>query len=137
MSLVTVKTFTSPWDAYIVKGRLESEGISAFIANEHHIWVNWPLSNALGGVKIQVPPNQLEQAEQIIEIHMEGGYSNISDEKEIVEENVCPNCGATEYASHYPFLKLLLVILTMGIAIIFPIRASKHKCLKCHQQWTY
>ena len=137
MSLVTVRTFTNPWDAYIVKGRLESEGISVFIANEHHIWVNWPLSNALGGVKVKVPTKQLERAEKIIELHMVGGYADFDNEKKIKEENVCPNCGLTEYSSHYPIPKLLLVIITLGIAIIFPIRASKHKCLQCQQRWTY
>ena len=136
MSLVTVRTFTSPWDAYIVKGRLESEGITVFIANEHHIWVNWPLSNALGGVKLQVPNNQVEQAEQVIDLHMDGVYTETLEENND-EQNVCPNCGSNEFTSRLPLAKLLLVLLTLGIAIIFPIRANKHKCLNCQQRWTY
>jgi hypothetical protein len=137
MSFVTVRIFTNPWDAYIVKGRLESEGITVFIANEHHIWVNWPLSNALGGVKLQVSKNQVEQAEKIIELNIEGIYSKTSDDNEVEEENVCPNCGSNQFSSRLPVIKLLLVLLTLGIAIIFPIRANKHKCLMCQQRWTY
>lgn len=137
MSLVTVRTFTNPWDAYILKGRLESEGITVFVADEHQIWVNWPYSNALGGVKLQVPYSQIDQAAQIIELDMENMYSNSSDYKMIEESNVCPNCGSHEYRSKLPLSKILLAILTLGIAIIFPIRANKHKCLKCGQRWTY
>ena len=51
---VTIASFTSPLEAHMARGRLEAEGIPAFIAHENHIWAEWFLSNALGGVKVQV-----------------------------------------------------------------------------------
>ena len=61
--LVTVGSYTDPIQAHIAGGRLESEGIPVVIADEHLIWGNWMLSNALGGVKLQVPFSRAEQAD--------------------------------------------------------------------------
>ena len=138
MSLVTVGTFTSPWNAHIAKGRLEAEGITAQIANEYHIWMTWPLSQALGGVKVQVSHDDEEQALMIISSHLNGDYSeDLTKEDLEVDDNVCPNCGSGKYKSRLPMSKILLVIITLGLAVIFPIRANKHKCINCSQEWTY
>ena len=40
-------------------GLLQAEGITAFVAHEHHIGNNWPLSTALGWTKVQVLPEEL------------------------------------------------------------------------------
>ena len=64
--LITITSYSEPIEAYIVKGRLEAEGIPAFIANEHHISLAWYLSHALGGVKIQVHMKDKNKAEEIL-----------------------------------------------------------------------
>ena len=48
-------------EAHIFRLRLEAEGIFAVVAHEHHVWANWPYAMALGGVKVQVPPSELEE----------------------------------------------------------------------------
>lgn len=40
----TVDSYTSPIDAYLAKGRLEAEGIPAFVAHDNHVWANWMYS---------------------------------------------------------------------------------------------
>jgi len=52
-TLSTICWFADPIKAHIVKGRLEAEGIYVYLANEHHIWAKWTISNALGGVECQ------------------------------------------------------------------------------------
>ena len=59
--LITVATFTDPLEAHIVRGRLEAEHIECFVMHEHHIWANWFLSTALGGVKLQVRPEDVRR----------------------------------------------------------------------------
>jgi hypothetical protein len=46
-AFVTVATFLSPWEAHIVRGLLETEGIPSTLGSEHHVGANWPLSQAL------------------------------------------------------------------------------------------
>lgn len=61
-NFVTVWTFTHPSEAYVVMGRLESEGIECYLVNELTTQVNPFYSNAVGGVKLQVNEEHLPQA---------------------------------------------------------------------------
>jgi len=51
--LVTVRTFSTPWEAQIAQARLGSEGLHSLIANEHVIRMV-ALSNAVGGIQLKV-----------------------------------------------------------------------------------
>ena len=70
----TIASFINPLEAYIAKGRLEVEGIPSLIAHEHHVWVDWPYSQALGGVKLQVHKNLEQDALPIIHSYFLGEY---------------------------------------------------------------
>lgn len=137
--LVTVGTFTSPIDAHLAKGRLEAEGISAFVAHEHHIWANWVLSHALGGVKLQVVSENAAKAQAILKEHVEGKYeAALEEEFPDIKGNACPKCNSKEFKNAIPFGLLALVILTLGlISVIFPVRRENHTCLKCGNKWNH
>lgn len=62
----TVATFSFPHEAHIVRAMLEAEGIPAIVADEHTINMDWLYSNALGGVKVQVPEAMLADAAEIL-----------------------------------------------------------------------
>lgn len=64
--LTTVATFTYPYEANLLKGRLEAEGITCFIENENIITANPFYSNAVGGVQIKVKQEDEERALAII-----------------------------------------------------------------------
>jgi hypothetical protein len=64
--LVTVAVFLSPHEAGMAKGELEAYGIPAFAADEFAIGANLLLSNALGGIKVQVPANYVDEARKIL-----------------------------------------------------------------------
>jgi hypothetical protein len=64
--LVTIATFQSPVEASIAKSCLEAEGMDAFLADEAAVAMNWDLTNALGGIKLQVRMRQSEQAAAIL-----------------------------------------------------------------------
>ena len=75
---VTIRTFIYPHDAYIIKGRLEAEGIEAFLKDEMTVQVDNFYSNALGGVKLQVKESDIDRATEILE---EAGYLKEKDFK--------------------------------------------------------
>ncbi len=66
LRLVTIATFNLPIEAHIVKGRLESEGIEVFLADEHTIAMNPFYSAMVGGVKLQVAETDVDEALRIL-----------------------------------------------------------------------
>ncbi len=64
--LETVATFNSPWEAQLAKAALESEGIEAVIADENLLRLYSALSNVIGGVRVQVRPDDLERARSVL-----------------------------------------------------------------------
>jgi hypothetical protein len=64
--LVTVARFTYPHQAHAAKVRLEAEGIRVFLADEFTVTMDWFLSNAVGGIKVNVPGEDAERAQEIL-----------------------------------------------------------------------
>lgn len=64
--LVTIETFSSPWQAQLARACLEAEGIHAVIADEHFFRLYGALSGTLGGVKLQVRPDEAERASDLL-----------------------------------------------------------------------
>ncbi len=75
---ITVLTVTYPHELAIIKGLLESEEIECRIQDELTTQVNPLLSNAIGGVKLQVNEKDLEKT---VEILLDAGYLKKSDLK--------------------------------------------------------
>jgi len=105
-------------DVQIVKGKLESEGIPVFLRDENTLNSDPLISNAIGGVKLQVYSRDKERA---IAIYDEiRAYAVDNSGKPIV----CPNCKALRSEPYYNrkgvFYKL------------FPFfEKRKYKCLNC------
>lgn len=137
MSLVTIETFTGPIEAHLAKGRLEAEGIPAFVVNEHHVWANWTLSHALGGVRVQVASADAERAARILEDHAAGKFASaLEEEFPDLEAERCPQCGSDDFESQRPLGMLAWVVMTLGlISVIFPVRRAKRACKQCGATW--
>ncbi|MBM81704.1 MAG: hypothetical protein CMJ78_14080 [Planctomycetaceae bacterium] len=65
--LVTISTFSTQWQASIVRSQLEEEGITTFLSDSEAIGMAWHLRNALGGVKLQVADQDVERALSLLE----------------------------------------------------------------------
>jgi len=74
--IVTVFTFNFAYEAYIVRGRLESEGIECFLQDEYYLQLNPFATSAIGGVKLQIWEKDLNRT---IEILKETGYLKDED----------------------------------------------------------
>ncbi|MGB3144246.1 MAG: DUF2007 domain-containing protein [Maribacter sp.] len=105
-------------DVQIVKGKLESEGIPVFLRDENTLNSDPLISNAIGGVKLQVYSRDRERA---IEIYDEIRAYAVDDFGMPI---ICPNCKAQKSEPYYNrkgvFYKL------------FPFfEKRKYKCLNC------
>ena len=86
--LVTVGTYSTPYEANLVKSELEAFDIDAVLADDNAININWLWSNALGGVKVRVPESEMAEAHRVMDL--ESGDATDSPESAIV----CPACGS-------------------------------------------
>ncbi|MBU2705536.1 DUF2007 domain-containing protein [Zooshikella marina] len=124
--LVTISRFTFPYEAQIAWAKLDAEGIPAFIADEHTINMQWLYSNALGGVRLQVPEEYADQAQHLLsedrahDLLSQEGSSSIP----------CPQCGSTD-TKYYQFGKRCAFL--VFLCIDFPLYPIKHgiKCSHC------
>ena len=90
--MVTIATFSLPIEAHIARAKLESEGIPAAIADEHTINMQWLYSNAIGGVKIQVPESFEEKAKGVLSRdYSESLIAEMGEDK-----YHCPQCGSED-----------------------------------------
>ncbi|WP_435623747.1 DUF2007 domain-containing protein [Flagellimonas sp.] len=117
--LVTLGSFEFLADVQIIKGKLESEGITVILKDENTVSIDPFASNALGGIKLQVYGSDRERAQEI--------FNEVRNYA--VDENgdliVCPNCKATKSEVYYSrkgiFYKL------------FPFfEPKKYRCLNCN-----
>jgi hypothetical protein len=63
--LVTVATFSTPWEAQIARSRLAADGLHALVADEHVIRMV-ALSNAIGGIQLKVREKDAAAAVEIL-----------------------------------------------------------------------
>lgn len=129
--LVTIASYLNPWEAEIVRARLEADGVPATLANHGHVSVNWQWSMALGGSKVQVPVECRAQALEIVAAYHAGELqAELEAELEIPPE-CCPTCGSTSFTRYVPVAHLLLVLL-----VLFPTFASRRRCNACATRWS-
>ncbi len=65
-SFITVAVFALPQEAYVIRGKLQAMDIEVMLKDELTIQVDNFLSNALGGVKLQVRESDVEQARSVL-----------------------------------------------------------------------
>ena len=147
--LITVLTVTYSHELAIIRGRLESEGITCFAQDELTVQVNPFYSNAIGGIKLQVLSRDLGRT---IEILKEAGYINeensaLSNESSYVDnhsdnqqigsekvEVVCPTCGSEEVVK---IKKAGWLFLITSLLLVFPTPffRKKYHCFNCKQEF--
>lgn len=133
--LVTIKTFTYPQEVYVIRGRLESEGIRTFLKDEMTVQVHNFYSNAIGGVKLQVLPEDVERALSIIESVKETPRKvAVFSKKELNGTNTCPFC-RSENISHTKKANWLTLIPYLIVGFIFPVYKNSYFCFDCEKEW--
>jgi hypothetical protein len=65
--LVPIRTFWNLLEAQLAKGLLESAGIEAFLFDDNMVRLDWFNANALGGVKLRVDADQVDEANRVLE----------------------------------------------------------------------
>lgn len=101
--------------------------------HEHHIWAKWTISLALGYVKVQVRPEDVNASVAIIE-KLQAGEFALADVEEF-ESNCCPKCDSTKIERVNWSWKLALWGV-MFFSIVMPYSIYRVKCIECKHSWT-
>lgn len=72
--LFEVARYLVPMEARLAQGCLEASGIPAVLADDNLVQTNILLAPALGGVRILVPQEHLQQAEAVLEALRRGEF---------------------------------------------------------------
>ena len=65
--LLAVGSYSTVFEANLVRGKLESRGLHAVLKDDNMVSVNPLLTNLLGNVKVMVPQSEAGQAQRILE----------------------------------------------------------------------
>lgn len=114
-SFTTIAVFQYSSEALIIKGKLESENITVFLADEYTVDMDPLVSNAIGGVKLQVYTEQVERAKDII---------RTIDAALLKEQIVCSNCRSTNFNLKVTFKNIVLKLIPID-------GLFEYKCSDC------
>jgi len=77
----TIATFSKPEDAHLLRMRLNAGGIEAFVQDENMVQMDWLLSNAVGGVRVQVADEDAKAARDYLA--NDKGVDPVEDGKDV------------------------------------------------------
>ena len=124
--LVTVSRYSFPYEAHLARALLESEGIPAFVADEHTINMQWLYSDAMGGVRLQVPEDWAQQAWDVLAEDRE----QVLEEQQESDKDLCSHCGSTDTEYHQIGRRWAFLVF---LSIHFPLFPVRHglRCRTC------
>lgn len=76
MQLVTIAVFPTAFNAHVIQGRLQAEGIECYVQDEHSVQMTPMFSNAIGGIKLQVKDGDVQTAVALLR---QSGYRTVFD----------------------------------------------------------
>jgi len=121
----TIATFSLPEEAHLLRTRLESVGIPAFVQDEHFVQLDWLYSNAIGGVRVQVADEDLEATREFL-------AADAPQPCPEAEEVDCTWCGSSDVElDPWPRLISYLAVLICRFPFLYTRR--RWRCLRCHQ----
>jgi hypothetical protein len=129
--LVTLRKFRDLPEALLAKGSLESAGIESFLGDDNMVRMDWFISNLLGGIKLQVKPEDAEAADEILnqpipegfDVEGVGGY----------EQPRCPKCQSLDVA--FEELNKPIAYGSAWVGLPLPVHREAWRCHSCHYEW--
>lgn len=135
--LTTVAIFRDPWQAHLFRTRLEAEGLPAFVQFAHHVGVNWLICYALGGVRVQVAQDDVDNVHRIVRRIDAGEFrAELLELFGDLDDRNCPNCGSSHFRARQGVLRTALSLVVIAVTRFpLPPDTSKRRCLDCGTAW--
>jgi hypothetical protein len=128
--LVTVGYYWTSIDAWLIRNRLAAAGIDAFVVDEFMATTYWIYANAIRGIKVQVPQEQVSQALDVLDTDDSNIFKLVPVAPRDENQPLCRHCGSPELY-HERFEGLLVFLLLFLFGIPLPVPSSAVECYDC------
>jgi hypothetical protein len=128
--MVTIRQFRDLPEALFAKGSLESAGIECALIDDNMVRLDWFISNLLGGVKLQVKPEDAAVAEEILSQPIPENFDVTGVGP--YEQPRCPKCQSLDvnFQEVAPS-----AYLSAAISVPFPFHRRAWRCHSCDAEW--
>ena len=141
---VTVATFALAPQAQIARLMLESEGVECVLFDENLVATDWLMTNAVGGIKLQVPVTESVLARQLLARKnapapadpdpAPSGELSAEDAAGGPDTETCPACGS-ENVTHGRFSRRVAFASILLLGLPLPFLARGYRCDDCGHAW--
>jgi hypothetical protein len=121
--LVTVRRYRDLSVAIVGRSTLESAGIFCFLQDENFLRLDWGAAIALGGLRLQVRPEDVRAAEEVLSQPMPESI-DYESRKNYIQPH-CPRCGSINVA--VPSL--------LEVSLSEPPNVESWRCHACGFAW--
>jgi hypothetical protein len=129
--LVVVRAFLHAHEAHMACSALQAAGLHASLKDANIVAVNWLYSNAVGGVKLLVPIEEVAAAREILDTPAEPDKGDESPtHAEDDEKSVCPRCGSQSLVGVVRGRRLAALSWLLMNVPLFPVW-RRTRCMNC------
>jgi DNA-directed RNA polymerase subunit RPC12/RpoP len=128
---VTIRRFRDLPEALLAKGSLESAGIRCALADDNMVRLDWFISNLIGGVKLQVCPEDAAAASEILDQPIPEEFETEGTGE--YRQPRCPNCQSLDVS--FEELNKPIAYASASIGFPLPIHRTAWKCHACGREW--
>lgn len=128
MSFAVLRSYDRYIPAHLAKQQLEEAGFHAFLQDENTVTIDPILTNAIGGIKLVVPPNEFEAAHHFL----------LQIEERFQQTLTCPVCGSHEVqyvTKQRDSANWLMAILTFMFGSYAVAPHYVYRCFQCNQEF--
>jgi ribosomal protein L37AE/L43A len=131
-NLVILRHFRDLPEALLAKGGLESAGIECFFDDDNIVRLDWLISNAVGGIKLLVRPEDVDAANQILK----EGIPQAFEVAGIGEYNQpqCPECESMDVS--FIGRNKIAASGLVGAGLSNLVNRNCWNCNSCGHQWS-
>jgi len=128
---VTLRKFRDLPEALLAKGSLESAGIECHLVDENMVRMDWFISNLLGGVKLQVWPEDVAEAAEILNLPIPETLD--VEGSGLYQQPHCPNCNSMDVT--FEELNKPVAYASAWVGLPLPVHRKAWKCDACGREW--
>lgn len=132
--LVTVARFRDWSEAQIARGLLEANGIPCWLGDANIVGVNWSLSQAVGGIRLNVAASDEGDARLLLRDVDTGATARVLDAQPAGDDPIdeCPACGSADV---FRPTSMLGVLATAWFGVATPLGSRRRICRSCGKEW--
>jgi len=129
--LVTIKAYRDLPDALLAKGTLESAGIECHLVDDETIRMAWVWSNLIGGIKLQVKPEDADAAGEVLNQPIPEGFE--AETAGTYQQPQCPKCASFDVT--FQSIDKSIAYPSVLVGLPLPVLKDAWNCEACGHSW--